>query len=160
MDTSEIYIKMCEKAVGIQALRQWSYFDNSLFKETRQGNYEEGDYIWADGEIYLIGGDCYDISEGSKYGLKISSAGYCEGDDFNVKKVIWLPRQDELQEMINFRPNGIYGFWEFIRGEWNPYSESYDTYLSEYLTSMEQLWLAFVMKEKYNKIWNGEDWVE
>jgi hypothetical protein len=25
--------------------------------------------------------------------------------------------------------------------------------------SWEQLWLAFVMKEKYNKVWNGEDWV-
>jgi len=25
-------------------------------------------------------------------------------------------------------------------------------------TSMEQLWLAFVMKEKYGKVWNGEDW--
>jgi len=26
--------------------------------------------------------------------------------------------------------------------------------------SMEQLWLAFVMKEKYNKIWNGENWIK
>jgi hypothetical protein len=26
--------------------------------------------------------------------------------------------------------------------------------------SPEQLWLAFVMKEKYNKVWNGEDWVK
>lgn len=23
----------------------------------------------------------------------------------------------------------------------------------------EELWLVFVMYEKYNKIWNGEDWV-
>ena len=23
---------------------------------------------------------------------------------------------------------------------------------------MEQLWLAFVMKEKFGKVWNGEDW--
>ena len=28
----------------------------------------------------------------------------------------------------------------------------------EPLNSMEQLWLAFVMKEKYNKTWNGEEW--
>ena len=26
-------------------------------------------------------------------------------------------------------------------------------------SSMEQLWLAFVMKSKYNKTWNGEDWI-
>ena len=25
-------------------------------------------------------------------------------------------------------------------------------------SSMEQLWLAFVMSEKYNKIWNGKEW--
>jgi hypothetical protein len=26
--------------------------------------------------------------------------------------------------------------------------------------SFNELWLAFVMKEKYNKIWNGKDWVK
>ena len=26
--------------------------------------------------------------------------------------------------------------------------------------SMEQLWLAFVMKDKYKKVWNGEDWIK
>jgi hypothetical protein len=26
--------------------------------------------------------------------------------------------------------------------------------------SFVELWLAFVMKEKYNKIWNGKDWVK
>jgi hypothetical protein len=27
-------------------------------------------------------------------------------------------------------------------------------------TSWEQLWLAFVMKEKSNKIWDGKQWIE
>jgi hypothetical protein len=26
--------------------------------------------------------------------------------------------------------------------------------------SMEQLWLAFVLKEKYGKVWSGTDWVK
>ena len=26
--------------------------------------------------------------------------------------------------------------------------------------SMEQLWLAFVMKKRYSKVWNGKDWIE
>ena len=26
--------------------------------------------------------------------------------------------------------------------------------------TQEQLWLAFIMKEKYNKVWNGEDWIK
>lgn len=25
-------------------------------------------------------------------------------------------------------------------------------------TTWEQLWLAFTMKERFNKVWNGEDW--
>lgn len=28
-----------------------------------------------------------------------------------------------------------------------------------WLISMEQLWLAFVMKELYNKQWDGEKWI-
>ena len=28
------------------------------------------------------------------------------------------------------------------------------------IKSWEQLWLAFVMKEKFNKIWDGEKWSE
>jgi hypothetical protein len=31
---------------------------------------------------------------------------------------------------------------------------------SPQLESMEQIWLAFIMKEKNGKIWNGEDWEE
>ena len=27
-------------------------------------------------------------------------------------------------------------------------------------SSFEQLWLVFVMKEKYGKTWNGQDWVK
>ena len=50
--------------------------------------------------------------------------------------LVWLPRQDQLQEMVE-KDN-----------------------FSVKATSMEQLWLAFVMKEKYNKQWNGEGWVD
>ncbi len=31
--------------------------------------------------------------------------------------------------------------------------------IAKSFTSMEQLWLAFVMKEKYNKVWDGEEWI-
>ncbi len=33
--------------------------------------------------------------------------------------------------------------------------EGYDY---DHLATMEQLWLAFVMKEKYQKIWDGKEW--
>jgi len=69
-----------------------------------------------------------------------------------------LERQDQLQEMV--RPIPKYGdkvspynlswsFYQFVHQS-NP-KERGDTF--------EQLWLAFVMKEKFNKTWNGEDWI-
>jgi len=65
----------------------------------------------------------------------------------------WLPRQDQLQEMVKrgnakFHPYNL--LWRLMRFAHN----SFDC------TTMEQLWLAFVMKEKYNKTWNGEDWIQ
>ena len=65
-------------------------------------------------------------------------------------KVFQLERQDQLQEML-------------IPSR---YKEKYDmcsvfaAYLHDKpdIMSMEQLWLAFVMKERYNKTWNGEEW--
>lgn len=74
---------------------------------------------------------------------------------------IWLPQQDQLQEMVMPK-------WKFVAGG------DYDHPLAELLRkftrfwgsfsmseaiSMEQLWLAFVMAEKFNKQWDGERWV-
>ena len=66
---------------------------------------------------------------------------------------VWLPRQDELQDMIekvvDYETTAILEskFHEFLvwLGEWD-------------FTSMEQLWLAFVMFEKYKKVWDGKEW--
>lgn len=66
----------------------------------------------------------------------------------------WLPHQDQLQEMICDSRDALTLFCNthsIVCFEWKYY---------EQFTVMEQLWLAFVMKEKYNKIWNGEDWEE
>ena len=68
--------------------------------------------------------------------------------------------QDQLQGIIlkeelsvfdlSRRFNHFCDFDNYKYKEYNPYTCR--------LNSMEQLWLAFVMKEKYNKIWNGEKW--
>ena len=77
---------------------------------------------------------------------------------FNLTKsperFIWLPRQDQLQGMITIARNSgelLDLFVSFLLHAEPNYSKLY---------SMEQLWLAFVMKEKYNKTWNGEDWIK
>jgi len=111
MDTTETYIKMCEKAEEIQL----EYWDPELL------GYEDLQDFYAGDEDTVYRGE----------------------------HRIWLPRQDQLQEMFNDNINytiQIQGFGEIL--------EFYGC------QSWEQLWLAFVMKEKYNKTWNGEEWVE
>ncbi len=70
--------------------------------------------------------------------------------------IIWLPRQDQLQEMVRPQINKNYGesisylhrqFTEWLKGE-NPEFETY-----------EQLWLAFVMQRLHGKKWNGNEWI-
>jgi len=65
----------------------------------------------------------------------------------------WLPRQDQLQDIAGCtRPNAplyaqmlsVMGFWQTIHRQF---------------TSYEQLWLAFVMKENFGKVWSGADWI-
>ena len=70
---------------------------------------------------------------------------------------IWLPRQDQLQEMVGSDMGELYHiFWKNMSVvssyERTPYTDK--------CTSMEQLWLAFVMKEKYNKTWDGDKWIK
>ena len=79
--------------------------------------------------------------------------------DFYVSKdndeLCQLERQDQLQEMVDpvvGYPNTLVTeFWE-----WFDECNGIDNDIA--FTSMEQLWLAFVMKEKYNKVWDGEKW--
>ena len=70
--------------------------------------------------------------------------------------ITWLPRQDQLQGMVT--GNKVF---PKLR-KFNKFVDSGESFtMSEYLkdkVSMEQLWLAFVMKEKYQKTWNGKDW--
>lgn len=61
-----------------------------------------------------------------------------------------LFRQDQLQEMIE-------GTHMEKLGRVYRAVVKMELYPSE---TMEQLWLVFIMEEKFNKIWDGKDWVE
>lgn len=75
-------------------------------------------------------------------------------DDFYIEeKYTWLPTQEQLQEMLknswadpSILLAEFYGWQVFI----------YPKFKDESIT---ERWLAFVMKEKYNKVWTGEDWI-
>ena len=64
----------------------------------------------------------------------------CQGGETSE---IWLPRQDQLQDMIPIQHEFVLGgVYCACQKEW----------------SLEQLWLSYVMAELYNKKWNGEEW--
>ena len=66
----------------------------------------------------------------------------------------WLPRQDQLQEMVKPKPD--YPFAYIICDFVKYYENRGETEFNA--CSMEQWWLCFYMKEKHNKTWNGTEW--
>ena len=124
MDISETYVKMCRKTVEIQ--KEWNPVSGDSF------TYSEPKH--KDG-IVLFESSILNISGWKEYGAT------------------WLPRQDQLQEMIKEKP--AYSVPIGMVTGLHHYTYSRE---AKFVNSMEQLWLAFVMKEKYGKVWNGEDW--
>ena len=79
----------------------------------------------------------------------------------NEEDIILL-RQDWLQEKIlnhTIINNLMWLCDEFRAFENHPYP-NYKYRPSYTFSSMEQLWLAFVMKKIYNKIWSEKDWID
>jgi len=142
MDTSEQYIKMCEESDEIQK----SIKDDGNYFCFRALN---GEYCKCS---FVYGA----VAPG--YGIDGKRVEY---------KVTFLPTQDQLQEMLLPDPNAKdawgspieidrkidYVFWLVKR-----FSDSLQEIKCSN-RSMEQLWLAFVMKEKSNKVWRNNDWV-
>ena len=74
---------------------------------------------------------------------------------FKSKDSIWLPRQDQLQEMV------AHSSRNWLLRELSDFGFDWDSRFGPILVfgSIEQLTLAFVLKEKYQKICNGDKWV-
>ncbi len=139
MDTSKEYIKMCERAAEIQKL--WIVKEaDVVFGDRWPG------YICAMGHM-----ENFSIRP---FNNKCHTGKWAW---YQKEEVVWLPRQDQLQEMVIEKetPAGY-----FIAEElYNDITDSYgrDKYWD--FDTMEKFWLAYVMKENFNKIWNGEDWI-
>jgi hypothetical protein len=124
MDTSKEYIGMCAKATEVQ----------KFFK------HGDGSYIHnPSGEIQNI---LY---------LKLPDGGeWANPHHGNLADgFIWLPRQDQLQEIMGFVA---------CKGSVQRLSRFFIEQ-SPHVHSMEQLWLAFVMKTLYQKTWDGKEWM-
>lgn len=72
--------------------------------------------------------------------------------------MVWLPRQDQLQKMVKYSVwfETLYRFYDWLQSKEKIHN--WDSQCTKF-NSFEQLWLAFVMKEKFNKTWNGVDWI-
>ena len=68
-----------------------------------------------------------------------------EGNDL----MWWLPTQSQLQEMLK---GNIASLLFRVQRQFN------EMQFPDLPTSMEQLWLALVMKEKHGKVWTGTEW--
>ena len=138
METSKEYIKMCEKAVEVQEL-------------PRNNDYViEGCFCSIKEKVYVVMCDRDEKIDLIKY------RDYNSVYQIHISKVIWLPRQDQLQGMVVQEGESSYELIERFKDIcWH---DEYNMYGRQFL-SMEQLWLAFVMKERWNKTWNGKDWI-
>jgi hypothetical protein len=133
----------------------------------KQGQREKMDFS----EIYI---NMCDKAQEIQFAHTAYEAGdfYCEGRDFITNKPYfsvtplgddgkdrtisnmktWLPRQDQLLPII-----GNYAEQCSFLSR-NLMTEC--LYPDPSVRTMEQLLLTIIMRDKYNKVWNGTDWVK
>ena len=135
----------CEQIQGLQP-----EFEVSTFIK-----YKESGNWYFDGEEVFCVGDV-NLSDGLN-------------DEFTSDRQprVWLPRQDQLQGMLgethSVRPISLVGFLHQVLNEDLTCTEEVpcngcveEAKYWRSFGSMEKLWLAFVMKEKFNKAWDGK----
>ncbi|MDQ7787578.1 MAG: hypothetical protein RDU01_08210 [Thermodesulfovibrionales bacterium] len=147
MDLTNRYILMCQKALEIQDLWRPKQCDIIIEQEM----IEAGLSFCKQGasEVQVV--NLY-YDEGTEQ--------YQQECEELRNIAVWLPRQDQLQYIIEPDESKVCLIIHHVLSDKYYYSPK-DTYIEPHKVfySMEQLWLAYVLKAKYNKIWNEEDWV-
>jgi len=151
MDASETYRHMCIEAKEIQKL--W---------EPREGDFAYYNDCGHFDNIHCISGAM--LSEHSdEHELFTEVLGntnrWLTTGKFDCLTGVytWLPRQDQLQEMIKIQSETAWGLQIRFYNWVNWYIDAQHPIMA-IDGSMEQLWLGFVMYQKYHKIWTGKDW--
>lgn len=145
MDTSETYIEMCKKAKEIQELRRFGIVD--------EGTWQDGDFyfteynIFKNSRVWVPGTDVFSAYAEDEYQYSLHN----KGNGFHLfrdNRAVWLPRQDQLQDMIGNFTNCLQIMIDLEPG----------IYQSD---SFEKLWLMKVMSIKFKKQWDMEkkEWV-
>ena len=131
---------MCEQAEEIQCRWQRQYGDFFISEDGHSR-------CWLSKDP-----DAVKFKKG--FGIRIAEKGV-----IHLSKYIWLPRQNQLIELAQI-PGRRYDSIVQDFFDWTklPY-ETLSGTPGQLFRSMEQIWLAFVMQQKYNKQWNGHRWV-
>ena len=137
MDVTKKHIKMCEKA----------FDDLGFVGETFYCVYEDEVHRVLEEDLQI------DPGTGVLFGTVTlnmfnEDVVYGKVKKIDFEDILPIYSQDQLQEMFDLSiPTLLTDFYQWAIGK-----------PRLYFNSMEQLWLAFVMKEKFNKVWNGNDW--
>jgi len=140
MDKSKKFIRMCESAKEIQ--QKWKQ--------------EYGDFFVAEsGQI-----KCWISRAPAEVKFKKGFGITVDADVIYIAKYIWLPRQNQLIEMAQIPGHRyeiiVQNFYSWTK---EPY-EMLNDMPNKLFRTMEQIWLAFVMQQKFNKQWNDTQWLK
>ncbi len=116
-------------------------------------------------ETYIKMCDCPEIQGGRRHEVLDVWQYAPDGKHVDHWSQVWLPRQDQLQEMVLEDES----YWRYQRYQSDArYLDIIDDIRAffhgkcgqgaDLILSLEQLWLAFVMKEKHGKVWSGSEW--
>lgn len=141
MDTTEVFKEMCEKAD-----LDWipKFGDIVYCKSTNETGIVRSVYKDYSGKEWV----CFS-TENKDEGVF----------EFSAPKDSYIPlwRQDQLQDMVRSKltyTDAIGAVWKLYNAVGVNRSSSYAK-----LNSLEQIWLNFVMEEKYSKIWDSKEWI-
>jgi len=130
MDVTDKYISLASKGVEIQDM-------------LHRGIRLYGTPHWSDGLVIRVFG---------------AEAFYFAGFNEARKETVWLPTQEQLQCLITpKKPDWLLTI--FSRFFMFKEVSSKDDYI-KYFSSIEQLYFAFVMIEKFGKKWDGSRWIK
>jgi hypothetical protein len=173
MDTSETYIRMCEKATEVQNTQHYEgcngdykCLNNACFAITKDNRYYY-DSTFTETYVFNHTVKGYIRKPSNHFGCAVR-------DDLPIvylpNEVVWLPRQDDLQGIVRGNMSNTphelkhmhllaHEFALFFHGgeEFGIRYAGHDIGADED-NSMEQMWLCYVMYKLYNKKWNGTEW--
>lgn len=148
MDTTNRYALMSMNAAEIQD--HWQPRQCDFFIE--RADIEEGVSFCTPAQVMIqVVNLYYDESAGERYEEELREV---------KEQAVWLPRQDQLQGLLEPDIEKVHVLIpQVLSARYFDYGSKKTVNASSLFYSMEQLWLAFIMRQLYGKVWNEEMWM-